>query len=59
MIRSTLIAGLVLGAMTGCAPEVGSERWCDMMESTPKGEWTANDAASYTKSCLLDLGKDD
>ena len=35
------------------SPEVGSERWCEAMKDKPKGEWTANEAASYTKHCLL------
>ncbi len=36
-----------------CAPEVGSERWCQQMSDKPKGEWTANEAADYANHCLL------
>ncbi len=39
----------------GCSPEVGSKKWCTKMESTPKGDWTANMAADYTKYCLLKM----
>lgn len=47
-----LVAALALGA---CAPKVGSERWCKSMEDKPKGEWSANDAASFTKHCVLGI----
>ena len=39
--------------LTGCAPEVGSKPWCDNMDKKPKGDWTANEATEYAKSCLL------
>lgn len=45
---------LLLGA---CAPEVGSEAWCEKMDATPKGEWSANDAAEYARSCVLKLDR--
>ena len=45
----------ILLQLTGCAPEVGSERWCEQMAETPKGEWTANDAGAYTKSCVFGI----
>ena len=39
--------------LAACAPEVGSKRWCEAMQEKPKGDWTANEAADYTKSCLF------
>jgi hypothetical protein len=36
-----------------CAPEVGSDAWCAEMKETPKGEWSANDAADYARHCVL------
>ena len=36
----------VLGLLTACAPEVGSEEWCADMKQTPKGEWSANEATA-------------
>lgn len=55
--RFVLSSGLVCAVLMlgACAPEVGSERWCKMMGEKPKGEWTANDAADYTKHCVLGL----
>ena len=43
----------ILNGLTACAPEVGSDRWCEQMEEKPKGDWTANEAADYAKHCLL------
>ena len=42
-----------LALIVGCAPEVGSEAWCQDMEEKPKGDWTANEAAEYAKSCIF------
>ena len=39
--------------LTACAPEVGSEKWCDNMSETPKGEWSMNEAGDFTKFCIL------
>jgi hypothetical protein len=44
---------LLLAFVTGCAPEVGSEAWCNKLKEKPKGEWTANEAGDYAKHCLL------
>ena len=37
-----------------CAPEVGSERWCERMSDKPKGDWTANEAVDYAKHCVFE-----
>lgn len=39
--------------LSGCSPEVGSSKWCEAMYNTPKGEWSANDASEYAKSCIF------
>ncbi len=36
-----------------CSPAVGSEAWCKKMNETPKGDWSANEAADYAKHCVL------
>ena len=46
-----LVSVMFIG--TGCAPEVGSEAWCNKMGEKPKGDWTANEAKEYAKSCLF------
>jgi len=44
--------GMVM-SLSGCAPEVGSEKWCAALKEKPKGDWSANEAADFTKHCLL------
>jgi len=54
--RKTLaagLAGMLLLALAGCAPEVGSERWCTDMKAKPKGDWSANEAVDFAKHCIL------
>lgn len=43
----------VLFGLSACAPEVGSEKWCQMMKDKPKGDWTANQAADFTRHCIF------
>jgi len=54
-MRILVLIAFILPVVAGCTPEVGSERWCEKMAETPKGEWTADDAGVYTKSCVLGL----
>lgn len=54
MYRSVVVSLLLaLGLLTGCAPEVGSEKWCEKMNEKPKGDWTANEAADFAKHCIF------
>jgi hypothetical protein len=41
-------------AIAACQPEVGSQAWCESMDETPKGDWTANEAADYARHCLFE-----
>lgn len=50
--RSGLLAGLAAW-LTACAPEVGSERWCEQMREKARGDWTANEALEFARSCVL------
>ena len=59
-IMRSLIKGFlmitVMGSLVsigGCAPEVGSEAWCEGLKEKPKGEWTANEAGNFTKHCVF------
>lgn len=36
-----------------CSPEIGSKEWCANMKEKPTGEWTANEAADFTKYCIF------
>ena len=56
MMKTTIssLSILILSSFIyGCAPEVGSEAWCNQLKEKPKGEWTANEAAEFTKNCLF------
>lgn len=46
-----LLAATIL--LAACEPEVGSPEWCDMMDKKPKGDWTFNETADYTKHCIV------
>lgn len=43
----------ILGAVSACAPEVGSDEWCADMKEKPKGDWSANEAGDFAKHCVL------
>ncbi|WP_286234770.1 DUF3012 domain-containing protein [Thalassotalea sediminis] len=47
---TAIVVSLLLIA---CAPEVGTKAWCEALKEKPKGDWTANEAADYTKHCLF------
>ncbi|HAW92439.1 MULTISPECIES: DUF3012 domain-containing protein [unclassified Arsukibacterium] len=51
------LAALILLAtallLTGCAPEVGSKKWCEQLENKPKGDWSANEAKDFAKHCIF------
>ncbi len=46
-------AALITATLIACAPEVGSEEWCEDMKKKDKGQWTANDATDFAKHCVL------
>lgn len=55
-MRSLRRAVVLIGVTTwlaACAPEVGSPRWCEAMREKPRGDWTANEALEFARSCVL------
>jgi hypothetical protein len=55
-LKQISIIGLLLASMlslTACAPEVGSEAWCNAMKEKPKGDWSADEAGDFAQHCLL------
>ncbi len=40
--------------LNACAPEVGSDRWCEAMSDKPRGDWTANEALDYARHCIIE-----
>ena len=53
LLTRTLISILLLGFLSACAPDVGSEKWCVKLEEKPKDEWTVKEVKDYAKHCLL------
>ena len=52
ILRTTIILVFV-SILTACAPEIGSEEWCEDMDEKPKGDWSSNEAADYAKNCVF------
>lgn len=47
------VTTMFLTVLSGCAPEVGSKKWCAKMEAKPKGDWTANEVKNFAKHCIF------
>jgi len=48
-----LLITFCVTSLSACSPKVGSDEWCSQLKEQPKGDWTANQAADFTKYCLL------
>ncbi len=48
-----LVLLTLLGLVSACDPEVGSEAWCSDLKEKAKGDWTANEAADFAKHCVF------
>ena len=44
---------LLAPLLIACAPEVGSDKWCENIKQKPKGDWTVNEAKGYAKHCIF------
>jgi hypothetical protein len=40
--------------LAACSAEPGSEKWCAQKEDQPKSEWSAADAGTYARHCVID-----
>ncbi len=40
-------------ALVACAPEVGSDAWCEAMNEKSKGDWSVNEVTEFAKSCVF------
>ncbi len=52
-IFKAVTISLFVSVLAACAPEVGSDAWCEDMAEKSKGDWTANEAAEFAKSCVF------
>jgi hypothetical protein len=48
-----ILSGISLLLLSACAAEIGSDEWCADLKEKPKADWTANEAADFTKHCIL------
>ncbi len=51
-VRFPALLTALLG-LAGCAPEVGSEAWCEALAEKSKGDWSINEATEFATSCLF------
>jgi len=52
-ILTICTALLVVLSFTACSPEPGTKAWCNRIKEKPKGDWSANDASTFAKYCLM------
>ena len=52
-MRNFFLIALASMFVVACAPEVGTEKWCEKMEDVPSGDWSVNDAKAYAKHCVM------
>ncbi|EGQ9835881.1 TPA: DUF3012 domain-containing protein [Vibrio cholerae] len=51
-MKNTLLVIMSALTLSACS-EVGSKAWCEDMDEKSKGDWTAKEAGSYAKYCVL------
>ncbi len=52
-MKKIFLLTFILSQLISCSAEIGSNEWCAKLGEKPKGDWTANEAADYTKHCIL------
>ncbi|MDW3096434.1 MAG: DUF3012 domain-containing protein [Gammaproteobacteria bacterium] len=56
-MKNSLLIAIAMFILISCSAEVGSERWCNNLDSKAKGDWTMNEAKDYAKHCLFKTGQ--
>ncbi len=52
-MRTAIIVTTAL-LLTACSADPGSEAWCTAKKEQPKSEWSADDAKTYARHCVLE-----
>lgn len=47
------LVSFLLVFVCGCAPEIGSDAWCESMVDKDKGDWSTNEATEFARSCIF------
>ena len=55
-MKTILILLTAVFLLSACSPTVGSEKWCQQLKEKAKGEWSANEAVEFTRSCIIRSG---
>jgi len=50
---TAILSLLAIISLSACSPEPGTKAWCESMKEKPKGDWSSNDAGTFTKHCVL------
>ena len=50
---TVILSLLAIVSLSACSPEPGTKAWCESMKEKPKGDWSSNDAGTFTKHCVL------
>ena len=60
-MKKLFLAASAAMFLVACTPEVGTEKWCEMMDDKPNGDWSVNEATDYAKHCVMGnyVDKDD
>lgn len=53
LLLKVALVFFTIGLLSACSPDVGSEEWCADMKEKDKGDWSTNEAADFTKNCLM------
>jgi len=53
VVTRFILVGCTL-LLAACSAEPGSEKWCEQKKEQPKSEWSASDALTYTRNCVID-----
>jgi hypothetical protein len=53
MRNSLLLVGACL-LLAACSEEPGSQDWCESKKEQPKSEWSADDAMTFARHCVID-----
>lgn len=48
-----VLSAVLALSLAGCAPEIGSDKWCANLKAKPKGDWSLNEATDFAKHCIL------
>ena len=52
-MRVLISLALAFSFIAGCSLVPGSKSWCDSMDEKPVKDWSADDAATYAKHCVI------